>query len=83
MQIHDIKDMKLAEGGRRRIDWAEREMPVLRQIRERFAKEHPLAGLRISACLHVTTETANLMQHPAGGRRGCRSDRFQSALDPG
>ncbi len=57
---HDIKDIKLAEGGRRRIDWAEREMPVLRSIRERFEKERPLQGLRLSACLHVTTETASL-----------------------
>jgi adenosylhomocysteinase len=61
MENYDIKEMKLAEGGRRRIDWAEREMPVLRLIRERFAKERPLKGLRIAACLHVTTETANLM----------------------
>jgi len=61
MSNYDIKDIELAEGGRRRIDWAEREMPVLRQIRERFAKEKPLKGLRVSACLHVTTETANLM----------------------
>jgi adenosylhomocysteinase len=59
---HDIKDASLATGGRYRIEWAEREMPVLRLIRERFAKEQPLKGLRISACLHVTTETANLMQ---------------------
>ena len=56
----DIKDPKLAEGGRRRIKWAEREMPVLRSIYERFKKERPLEGIRISACLHVTTETANL-----------------------
>jgi adenosylhomocysteinase len=62
MQNYDIKDAKLAEGGRRRIDWAEREMPVLRLIRERFAKERPLKGIRLSACLHVTTETANLAQ---------------------
>jgi adenosylhomocysteinase len=61
MSNYDIKDINQAEGGRRRIDWAEREMPVLRQIRERFAKEKPLKGLRVSACLHVTTETANLM----------------------
>jgi len=61
MELYDIKDEKLAEGGRRRIDWAAREMPVLRLIRERFEKERPLQGLRISACLHVTTETANLM----------------------
>jgi adenosylhomocysteinase len=62
MENYDVKDMKLAEGGRRRIEWAEREMPVLRLIRERFAKERPLQGLRLSACLHVTTETANLAQ---------------------
>ncbi len=68
MDKYDIKDSKLAEGGRRRIDWAEREMPVLRLIRERFAKERPLAGMRISACLHVTAETANLMKTlQAGG----------------
>jgi adenosylhomocysteinase len=62
MENYDIKDPKLAEGGRRRIDWAEREMPVLRLIRERFTKERPLKGVRMSACLHVTTETANLAQ---------------------
>lgn len=68
MTTHDVKDMSLAEGGRRKIDWAEREMPVLRQIRERFAKERPLAGMRVSACLHVTSETANLMKTlQAGG----------------
>jgi adenosylhomocysteinase len=60
MNNYDIKDVKQAEGGRRRIDFAELEMPVLRQIRERFQKERPLQGVRISACLHVTTETANL-----------------------
>jgi adenosylhomocysteinase len=57
---YDIKNPGLATGGRHRIDWAEQEMPVLRSIRERFAKERPLQGTRISACLHVTTETANL-----------------------
>src|SRR5260221_13973319 len=61
MSNYDVKDLNQAEGGRRRMDWAEREMPVLRQIRQRFKKEKPLKGLRISACLHVTTETANLM----------------------
>jgi adenosylhomocysteinase len=61
MENYDVKDTDLAEGGRRRIEWAEREMPVLRLIRERFKKERPLKGMRISACLHVTTETANLM----------------------
>jgi adenosylhomocysteinase len=57
---HDIKDIDLAPAGRLRMEWAEREMPVLRLIRERFAREKPLAGVRLSACLHVTTETANL-----------------------
>ena len=61
MSNYDVKDLNQAEGGRRRMDWAEREMPVLRSIRERFKKEKPLKGLRVSACLHVTTETANLM----------------------
>src|SRR2546429_3962462 len=56
----DIKDLNLAAEGRRRTEWAERSMPVLRQLRERFTRERPLAGRRLSACLHVTTETANL-----------------------
>ncbi len=59
---YDIKDPKQAEGGRRRIDWAEREMPVLRSIMERFEKERPFEGIRMAACLHVTSETANLMK---------------------
>ncbi len=68
MSNFDIKDARLAEGGRLRIDWADREMPVLRMIRERFEKERPLEGLRVSACLHVTTETAGLMRTlQAGG----------------
>lgn len=68
MSKYDIKDGSLAEGGRRKIEWAEREMPVLRLIRERFLKERPLDGVRVSACLHVTTETANLMRTlQAGG----------------
>ncbi len=58
---YDVKDLSLAEKGRLRIEWAERQMPVLGLIRERFEKEKPLEGVRISACLHVTTETANLM----------------------
>ncbi len=61
-QAFDVKDMRQAEGGRRRIEWADQEMPVLRQIRERFSRERPLDGARVSACLHVTTETANLMR---------------------
>ena len=65
---YDVKDVSLAEKGHGRIQWAEREMPVLRLIRERFARERPLDGMRIAACLHVTTETANLMHTlQAGG----------------
>ncbi len=66
-QTHDVKDLALAAEGVRRIEWAERTMPVLRSIRERFSKERPLEGLRISACLHVTTETANLMRTLVAG----------------
>jgi adenosylhomocysteinase len=58
---YDIKDLMLADEGKRRTEWSERSMPVLRQIRARFAKEQPLKGVKLSACLHVTTETANLM----------------------
>jgi adenosylhomocysteinase len=57
---HEIKDLSLAVKGRQRIEWAGREMPVLKQIKERFAKEKPFAGIRLVACCHVTTETANL-----------------------
>ena len=65
---HDVTDIALTPEGLRRIEWAEREMPVLRSIRERFATERPLAGIRVGACLHVTTETANLMRTlQAGG----------------
>ena len=64
----DVTDLGLAAEGVRRIEWAEREMPVLRLIRERFARERPLEGIRVGACLHVTTETANLMRTlQAGG----------------
>ncbi|HEX7998181.1 MAG TPA: adenosylhomocysteinase [Pyrinomonadaceae bacterium] len=59
---HDVSDLNLAPAGKRRIEWAEREMPVLRLIRERFAQEQPLLGVRILACAHVTTETANLVR---------------------
>ena len=59
---HDIANAELAAEGRKRIEWAERNMPVLAQIRDRFAKSQPFAGVRISACMHVTTETANLMR---------------------
>jgi adenosylhomocysteinase len=65
---HDVKSLDMATGGRYRIEWAEQEMPVLRSIRERFEREKPLQGMRVSACLHVTTETANLMHTlQAGG----------------
>ncbi|MDR2772592.1 MAG: adenosylhomocysteinase [Elusimicrobiota bacterium] len=57
---YDVKDIKLADRGLKRIVWAQKEMPVLEQIKERFAKEKPLKGKKIAACLHVTTETANL-----------------------
>jgi adenosylhomocysteinase len=65
---HDVKDLTLAPEGVRRIQWADRQMPVLAAIRERFDREQPLAGYRVAACLHVTTETANLMRTlKAGG----------------
>ena len=60
MKDYDIKDLSLAEEGKLRIEWAGKEMPVVRSVRERFGKEKPLSGVRISACLHITTETANL-----------------------
>src|SRR4029453_11734299 len=57
---HHVKDLGLADKGKDRIEWAQQSMPVLQLIRERFSREKPLKGIRISACLHVTTETANL-----------------------
>jgi len=67
MPDFDVKDLGLAKQGRDRTEWAEKSMPVLRQIRERFAKEKPLSGVKIAACLHVTTETANLAVTLAAG----------------
>src|SRR2546429_9456720 len=65
---HDVRALALARGGIRRIQWADRQMPVLAAIRERFEREQPLSGQRVSACLHVTTETANLARAlKAGG----------------
>jgi adenosylhomocysteinase len=64
---YDVKDLNLADKGRLRVEWAMREMPVLASISERFAKEKPLAGVRLAACLHVTTETAALMKTLKGG----------------
>jgi len=81
---YDVKDLKLADQGRMRIEWAEESMPVLRLVRKRFAKERPLRGVRIAACLHVTTETANLMQTlQAGGAevRLCASNPLSTQDD--
>ena len=65
---YDIRDRDLAKIGKQQIDWANRFMPVLALIREQFSREKPLQGMRISACLHVTTETANLVKTlQAGG----------------
>jgi adenosylhomocysteinase len=81
---YDVKDLRLADQGRMRIEWAEESMPVLRLVRKRFAKERPLRGVRIAACLHVTTETANLMQTlQAGGAevRLCASNPLSTQDD--
>ena len=65
---YDVKDLELANEGRKRIDWAARDMPVLAQVNERFAKDKPFKGLKMAACLHVTAETANLARAlKAGG----------------
>jgi adenosylhomocysteinase len=81
---YDVKDLRLANQGRMKIEWAEESMPVLRLVRKRFAKERPLRGVRIAACLHVTTETANLMQTlQAGGAdtRLCASNPLSTQDD--
>src|SRR5438128_11515239 len=68
MSKSDVKDLSLASKGVTRVEWAARDMPVLRSIRTRFERERPLAGIRLAACLHVTTETANLpLTLKAGG----------------
>lgn len=67
MPEHDVKDLSLAPEGKRRIEWAETQMPVLRSISQRFEKERPFEGIRIAACLHVTTETANLVRTLSAG----------------
>lgn len=64
---YDVKDISLAAEGKKRIEWADKDMPVLRAIRERFAKEQPLKGYRMAACLHITTETANLLRTLVAG----------------
>ncbi len=65
---YDVKDLKLAEKGKLRIEWADERMPVLKIVRQRFTKGKPLKGITLGACLHVTTETANLVRTlKAGG----------------
>jgi adenosylhomocysteinase len=88
-QFGDVKDLALADAGKRRIEWANQHMPVLQLIRKRFIKEQPLKGVRISACLHITSETANLAITLRDGHyvtrwRGRRGAlRVESALHPG
>ena len=78
MKNYDIKDPSLADEGKLRIEWAGKEMPVIKLIKQRFAKEKPLQGIRVSACLHITTETANLaMALKEGG-----ADLVLSASNP-
>lgn len=71
MVKHDIADIRLASDGKRRIEWADQHMPVVKRIRERFTREKPLRGINVSACLHVTTETANLMRTLKAGGANC------------
>jgi len=84
MKKHDVKDIRLAKQGKLRIEWAGRNMPVIRSITERFRKEKPLKGVRVGACLHVTTETANLMVAlKAGGAQArlCASNPLSTQDD--
>jgi len=84
IDTYDVRDLALADAGQSRMEWAEQEMPVLRLIRERFQRERPLAGIRITACLHVTTETGNLMRTlKAGGAdvRLCASNPLSTQDD--
>src|SRR6266550_321470 len=78
---HDVKDLALAEEGLNRIEWADRQMPVLAAIRDRFEREQPLAGYRISACLHVTSETANLMRAIKGEDNDTYYQHIEAAVD--
>ena len=81
---YDVKDLNLAKKGKLRIEWARKDMPVLSQIERRFAKEKPLKGLRLSCCLHVTTETANLMsvlKSGGGDVRLCASNPLSTQDD--
>ena len=79
----DVKDLALAEQGKRKIEWANQQMPVLQLIRKRFIKEQPLKGIRISACLHVTSETANLAITLRDGGADVVALRVESALHAG
>ena len=81
---YDVKDLKLAKDGKLRIEWANQNMSVLNRIRQRFVKEKPLKGVRVAACLHVTTETASLMQTlKAGGAKAvlCASNPLSTQDD--
>jgi adenosylhomocysteinase len=81
---HDVKDLALASEGKKRIEWADKDMPVLRAIRDRFTKEQPLKGYRMSACLHITTETSNLLRTlVAGGAQvvACASNPLSTQDD--
>ena len=80
---HDITDLSLAAQGKARIEWAERSMPVLRQIRERFEKERPFEGVPLAACMHVTTETANLMRTLKAGGAELAPVRVQPTVHTG
>ena len=80
----DVHDLGLAAAGRKRIEWADKQMPVLRRLRERFAKELPLKGQRLGACLHITCETANLLRTlKAGGAEvfACASNPLSTQDD--
>src|SRR5271167_4337640 len=80
----DVHDLGLADAGRKRIEWADKQMPVLRRLRERFVKELPLKGQRLGACLHITCETANLLRTlKAGGAEviACASNPLSTPDD--
>ena len=79
----DVKDLGLADLGKRRIEWAFQSMPVLQTIRKQFIKTQPLKDIRVAACLHVTTETANLMITLRDGGANIVSVRVESAVDAG
>lgn len=84
LERYDVKDLSLAPAGVARVEWAEREMPVLRAIRERFGRERPFAGQRFSACLHVTAETANLLRALRAGGAAlacCAADALSTEDD--